>query len=74
MSPVSLEYVSKPVPELIHEIGTLRRGVFDLLQGRQHPQQTIQLYLAASRLSGLVTRIAPVLPTLRRLAGVPEPP
>ncbi|WP_051942792.1 helix-turn-helix domain-containing protein [Streptacidiphilus rugosus] len=55
---LAVEYVSKPVPDLIHEISALRRGVFDLLQGRQHPQQTIRLYLAAGRLSGLATHIA----------------
>jgi transcriptional regulator with XRE-family HTH domain len=55
---LAVEYVSRPVPDLIHEISSMRRGVFDLLQGRQHPQQTIQLYLAAGRLSGLATHIA----------------
>ena len=55
---LAVEYVSRPVPDLIHEISALRRDVFDLLQGRQHPQQTISLYLAAGRLSGLATHIA----------------
>ncbi|MEZ0065554.1 DNA-binding XRE family transcriptional regulator [Streptacidiphilus sp. MAP12-20] len=55
---LAVEYVSRPVPDLIHEISSMRRGVFDLLQGRQHPQQTIRLYLAAGRLSGLATHIA----------------
>ncbi|WP_231977991.1 XRE family transcriptional regulator [Streptomyces sp. TLI_053] len=52
------DYVSKPVSELFHEIGTLRRGVFDLLRGRQHPYQTCHLYLQAGRLCGLATHVA----------------
>ncbi|MEU4297453.1 helix-turn-helix transcriptional regulator [Kitasatospora aureofaciens] len=52
------DYVSKPVSELFHDIGTLRRGVFDLLRGRQHPYQTSHLYLQAGRLCGLATHVA----------------
>ncbi len=52
------DYVSKPVSELFHDIGTLRRGVFELLRGRQHPYQTSHLYLQAGRLCGLVTHVA----------------
>jgi transcriptional regulator with XRE-family HTH domain len=55
---LATEYVSKPVPQLIHEISTLRRSVFELLRGRQRPQQAIQLYIAAGRLSGLATHVA----------------
>lgn len=52
------DYVSKPVSELFHDIGALRRGVFDLLRGRQHPHQTSHLYLQAGRLCGLTTHVA----------------
>lgn len=52
------DYVSKPVSELFHDIGTLRRGVFDLLRGRQHPYQASHLYLQAGRLCGLATHVA----------------
>ncbi|WP_371518251.1 helix-turn-helix transcriptional regulator [Kitasatospora sp. NBC_01300] len=52
------DYVSKPVSELFHDIGALRRGVFDLLRGRQHPHQTSHLYLQAGRLCGLATHVA----------------
>ncbi|WP_244257371.1 XRE family transcriptional regulator [Kitasatospora cineracea] len=55
---LAADYVSKPVPELFHDIGTLRRGVFDLLRGRQHPYQTSHLYLQAGRLCGLATHVA----------------
>lgn len=51
-------YVSKPVSEVFQEIGALRRAVFDLLRGRQHPNQSAHLYLAAGRLSGLATHVA----------------
>ncbi|MEV4557241.1 helix-turn-helix transcriptional regulator [Kitasatospora sp. NPDC049285] len=52
------DYVSKPVSEVFHDIGALRRGVFDLLHGRQHPYQTSHLYLQAGRLCGLATHVA----------------
>ncbi|MFD8378947.1 XRE family transcriptional regulator [Streptomyces sp. NPDC059679] len=52
------DYVSKPLSEVFQEIGTLRRSVFDLLHGRQHPHQSAHLYLAAGRLSGLAAHIA----------------
>ncbi|MFF3069938.1 helix-turn-helix transcriptional regulator [Kitasatospora sp. NPDC057936] len=52
------DYVSRPVSELFHDIGTLRRGVFDLLRGRQHPYQASHLYLQAGRLCGLATHVA----------------
>ncbi|MEU3572841.1 XRE family transcriptional regulator [Kitasatospora sp. NPDC036755] len=52
------DYVSKPVSELFHDIGILRRGVFDLLRGRQHPYQASHLYLQAGRLCGLAAHAA----------------
>ncbi|RNG17853.1 helix-turn-helix domain-containing protein [Streptomyces botrytidirepellens] len=58
ISRLALEYVTKPAPYLVHEVSSLRRSIFDLLQGRQAPHQTARLYLAAGYLSGLVTHIA----------------
>ena len=58
VSRLALEYVSKPLPDLVHQIGALRSGVFELLRGRQRPHQTIRLYLTAGRLSGLATHVA----------------
>jgi len=55
---LATDYVSRPVSELVHDISTVRRTVFDLLRGRQQPHQTSHLYLAAGRLSGLATHVA----------------
>ncbi|MBB4925887.1 hypothetical protein FHR34_004880 [Kitasatospora kifunensis] len=55
---LATDYVSQPLSELFREIGALRRGVFELLQGRQHPGQTSHLYLQAGRLCGLATHVA----------------
>ncbi|MFF6903956.1 helix-turn-helix domain-containing protein [Streptomyces hydrogenans] len=50
-------YVSHPLMEQYVEIRRLRHGVFDLLRGRQHPRQTTDLYLSASRLCGLSAHV-----------------
>ncbi|MFB7216031.1 multiprotein-bridging factor 1 family protein [Streptomyces sp. NPDC056255] len=50
-------YVSHPLMEQYVEIKRLRDGVFDLLRGRQHPRQTADLYLSASRLCGLSAHV-----------------
>ncbi|MFJ8729762.1 helix-turn-helix domain-containing protein [Streptomyces bauhiniae] len=50
-------YVSHPLLELHQQIKRLRDGVFELLRGRQHPRQTADLYVAASRLSGLSAHV-----------------
>jgi len=50
-------YVSHPLLELYIEIKRLRSGVFELLRGRQHPRQTTDLYVAASRLCGLSSHV-----------------
>ncbi|MEV7680950.1 XRE family transcriptional regulator [Streptomyces sp. NPDC088341] len=50
-------YVSHPLLELYVEIRQLRDGVFELLRGRQHPRQTTDLYVAASRLCGLSAHV-----------------
>ncbi|WP_019058255.1 helix-turn-helix transcriptional regulator [Streptomyces prunicolor] len=50
-------YVSHPLLELYVEIKRLRNGVFELLRGRQHPRQTTDLYVAASRLCGLTAHV-----------------
>ncbi|MBL1095787.1 XRE family transcriptional regulator [Streptomyces coffeae] len=50
-------YVSHPLLELYVEIKRLRNGVFELLRGRQHPRQTTDLYVAASRLCGLSAHV-----------------
>lgn len=50
-------YVSHPLLELYVEIQRLRDGVFELLRGRQHPRQTTDLYVAASRLCGLSAHV-----------------
>ena len=50
-------YVSHPLLELYVEIKRLRDGVFELLRGRQHPRQTADLYVAASRLCGLSAHV-----------------
>ncbi|MFI6152430.1 XRE family transcriptional regulator [Kitasatospora sp. NPDC051170] len=55
---LAADCVSTPVSGLFHEIGALRRGVFDLLRGRQHPRQTSHLYVQAGRLCGLATHVA----------------
>ncbi|WP_162002465.1 helix-turn-helix transcriptional regulator [Streptomyces sp. CB01881] len=55
---LAADYVSKPVPEIFHEIGSLRRAVFELLGGRQQPYQAGHLYLQAGRLCGLATHVA----------------
>ncbi|MFG3511861.1 helix-turn-helix domain-containing protein [Streptomyces bobili] len=50
-------YVSHPLMEQYVEIKRLRDGVFELLRGRQHPRQTVDLYLSASRLCGLSAHV-----------------
>ncbi|WP_280709352.1 XRE family transcriptional regulator [Kitasatospora sp. GP30] len=55
---LAADYVSRPVAELFHEIGALKRAVFELVRGRQHPYQAAQLYLQAGRLCGLATHVA----------------
>ncbi|MGW1610813.1 helix-turn-helix domain-containing protein [Streptomyces sp. NPDC002285] len=50
-------YVSHPLLELYIEIKRLRDGAFELLRGRQHPRQTADLYVAASRLCGLSAHV-----------------
>ncbi|MGW3556287.1 XRE family transcriptional regulator [Streptomyces sp. NPDC000963] len=50
-------YVSHPLMEQYVEIKRLRDGVFELLRGRQHPRQTTELYLSASRLCGLFAHV-----------------
>ncbi|MDW4907550.1 XRE family transcriptional regulator [Streptomyces sp. ADMS] len=50
-------YVSHPLLELYIEIKRLRDGVFELLRGRQHPRQTTDLYVEASRLCGLSAHV-----------------
>lgn len=50
-------YVSHPLLELYVEIKRLRDGAFELLRGRQHPRQTADLYVAASRLCGLSAHV-----------------
>lgn len=47
------DFVSRPVPLLIPEIRAAQGGVFQLLEGRQHPSQTRHLYVIAGWLSGL---------------------
>ncbi|WP_435241831.1 helix-turn-helix domain-containing protein [Streptomyces cucumeris] len=50
-------YVSHPLLELYVEIKRLRNAAFELLRGRQHPRQTTDLYVAASRLCGLSAHV-----------------
>ncbi|MFE4669357.1 helix-turn-helix domain-containing protein [Streptomyces sp. NPDC056716] len=50
-------YVSHPLLELYVEIKHLRDGAFELLRGRQHPRQTLDLYVAVSRLCGLSAHV-----------------
>jgi transcriptional regulator with XRE-family HTH domain len=50
-------YVSHPLMEHYVEIKRLRDGVFELLRGRQHPRQTAELCLSASRLCGLFAHV-----------------
>ncbi|GGW33359.1 hypothetical protein GCM10010503_06740 [Streptomyces lucensis JCM 4490] len=50
-------YVSHPLLEVYVEIKRLRNGVFELLRGRQHPRQTTDLYVTASRLCGLSAHV-----------------
>ncbi|WP_343245652.1 XRE family transcriptional regulator [Streptomyces sp. SID4985] len=50
-------YVSHPLLEMHSQIKRLRDGVYELLRGRQRPRQTADLYVAASRLSGLSAHV-----------------
>lgn len=50
-------FVSRPLKELYAEIRELRDETFDLLRGRQRPQQTSDLLVAASRLCGLSAHV-----------------
>ncbi|MFJ2867113.1 helix-turn-helix transcriptional regulator [Kitasatospora sp. NPDC087314] len=55
---LAADYVCKPVSELFHEIGALRRVVFELLRGRQRPDEASHLYVQAGRLCGLSAHVA----------------
>ncbi|MEX2969533.1 XRE family transcriptional regulator [Streptomyces sp. C184] len=50
-------FVSRPLKELYAEIRELRDETFELLRGRQRPQQTTDLLVAASRLCGLSAHV-----------------
>lgn len=50
-------YVSQPLAGLYGEIRTLRRATFALLEGRQRPSDTAELYLLAGRLCGLSAHV-----------------
>lgn len=50
-------FVSRPLKELYAEIRELRDETFELLRGRQRPQQTSDLLVAASRLCGLSAHV-----------------
>lgn len=50
-------YVSQPLLELDAEIRRLRCRTFELLRGRQRLRQTVDLYVAASRLCGLSAHV-----------------
>lgn len=52
------DFVSRPLPCLIPEIRTAQEGVFQLLEGRQHPSQTRHLYVVAGWLSGLAAHVS----------------
>ncbi|MFE6766490.1 XRE family transcriptional regulator [Streptomyces sp. NPDC057689] len=52
------DFVSRPVPLLVPEIRTAQGGVFQLLEGRQHPSQTRHLYVIAGWLAGLAAHAA----------------
>ncbi|MFE3147158.1 XRE family transcriptional regulator [Streptomyces sp. NPDC059218] len=51
-------FVSRPLPLLIPEIRRAQGGVFQLLEGRQHPSQTRHLYMVAGWLSGLAAHVS----------------
>ncbi|MFF0146981.1 helix-turn-helix transcriptional regulator [Amycolatopsis sulphurea] len=51
------DYVSQPLSELFVDIRELRAEVFRLVQGNRSPVQMRELYLSASRLSGLQAHI-----------------
>ncbi|MFI9724521.1 helix-turn-helix domain-containing protein [Streptomyces sp. NPDC052396] len=51
------QYVSHPISELYAGIRGLRDETFDLLRGRQRPQQTSDLYVTAGRLCGLSAHV-----------------
>ncbi len=52
------DFVSRPLPLLIPDIRTAQGGVFQLLEGRQHPGQTRHLYVVAGWLSGLAAHVS----------------
>lgn len=47
-------YPNRPVYPIFVELRELRSRVFELLEGRQHPDQTRELYLVASVLCGVL--------------------
>jgi hypothetical protein len=47
-------YTNRPVYPLFVELRALRNRAFELLEGRQHPEQTRELYLVAGALCGVL--------------------
>lgn len=47
-------YPNRPVYPLFVELRALRNRAFELLEGRQHPEQTRELYLVAGALCGVL--------------------
>ncbi|HWR48255.1 MAG TPA: XRE family transcriptional regulator, partial [Pseudonocardiaceae bacterium] len=47
-------YPNRPVYPLFVELRALRNRVFELLEGRQHPEQSRELYLVAGALCGVL--------------------
>ncbi|SHG87078.1 hypothetical protein [Streptoalloteichus hindustanus] len=48
-------YPTRPVYPVFVELRELRNRIFELLEGRQHPQQTRELYLVAGVLCGVLS-------------------
>ncbi len=55
---ISRDYLNNPPLPLMLEAIRVRNRVFTLLEGRQHPEQSRQLYLTAGRLCGLLAWMA----------------
>ncbi|RKS68122.1 hypothetical protein BZB76_6366 [Actinomadura pelletieri DSM 43383] len=53
---VASAYPQRPLPELLGELAELQEVTFGLLEGRQRPRHTAELYLLAGVLSGMLAK------------------
>lgn len=55
---LTVEYQQKPLETLLGKMSATQSEIFNLLEGRQRPPQTLDLYLLAGVASGLMARAA----------------